>query len=156
MNPEDYMKIALKEAQKAFRADEVPVGAVVVDPVSGEVVAKAHNLGEHGKDAAAHAELEAMRKACRKLGQKRLWNLELYVTLEPCTMCAAAASLMRIAKIYFGAEDPKGGAVANGVCFYQSPTCHHRPEVAGGLLADEAAGLLKDFFRAKRQKLVIK
>lgn len=98
MNPEDYMKMALKEAEKAFRADEVPVGAVIVDPVGGAVVAKAHNLGEHGKDAAAHAELEAMRRACRKLKQNRLWGLDLYVTLEPCTMCAAAASLMRIRK----------------------------------------------------------
>ena len=99
------MKMALKEAEKAFRADEVPVGAVIVDPVGGVVVAKAHNLGEHGKDAAAHAELEAMRRACRKLKQNRLWGLDLYVTLEPCTMCAAAASLMRIRKIRFGAED---------------------------------------------------
>lgn len=156
MNPEDYMKMALKEAEKAFRADEVPVGAVIVDPVGGVVVAKAHNLGEHGKDAAAHAELEAMRRACRKLKQNRLWGLDLYVTLEPCTMCAAAASLMRIRKIRFGAEDIKGGAVANGVRFYQAPTCHHRPEVEGGLLADEASALLKAFFRGKRQKLSTK
>ena len=125
MNPEDYMKMALKEAEKAFRADEVPVGAVIVDPVGGAVVAKAHNLGEHGKDAAAHAELEAMRRACRKLKQNR-------------------------------AEDVKGGAVANGVRFYQAPTCHHRPEVEGGLLADEASALLKAFFRGKRQKLSTK
>ena len=149
MNPEDYMKMALKEAEKAFRADEVPVGAVIVDPVGGVVVAKAHNLGEH-------AELEAMRRACRKLKQNRLWGLDLYVTLEPCTMCAAAASLMRIRKIRFGAEDVKGGAVANGVRFYQAPTCHHRPEVEGGLLADEASALLKAFFRGKRQKLSTK
>lgn len=150
------MKMALKEAEKAFRADEVPVGAVIVDPVGGAVVAKAHNLGEHGKDAAAHAELEAMRRACRKLKQNRLWGLDLYVTLEPCTMCAAAASLMRIRKIRFGAEDVKGGAVANGVRFYQAPTCHHQPEVEGGLLADEASALLKAFFRGKRQKLSTK
>lgn len=150
------MKIALKEAKKAFAADEVPVGAVVVDPADGTVVAKAHNLGEHGRDAAAHAEFEAMRKACRKLKQKRLWGLDLYVTLEPCTMCAAAASLMRIRKIYYAAEDAKGGAVDNGVHFYQAATCHHRPETEGGLLADEASALLKNFFRAKRQKLSIK
>lgn len=156
MNPEDYMKMALKEAEKAFRADEVPVGAVIVDPVGGAVVAKAHNLGEHGKDAAAHAELEAMRRACRKLKQNRLWGLDLYVTLEPCTMCAAAASLMRIRKIRFGAEDVKGGAVANGVRFYQAPTCHHRPEVEGGLLADEASALLKAFFRRQAAKAVDK
>ncbi len=156
MNPEEYMKIALQEAKKAFRADEVPVGAVVVNPADGTVVAKAHNLGEHGKDALAHAELEAMRRACRKLKQNRLWGVELYVTLEPCTMCAAAASLMRVEKIYFGAEDVKGGAVVNGVQFYQMPTCHHRPKVEGGLLADEAAALLKTFFRRKRQKLSTK
>ncbi len=156
MNPQDYMKIALKEAEKAFKADEVPVGALIVDPISGEIVARAHNVSEHGKDALAHAEIEVMRKACRRLKQKRLWGLEMYVTLEPCTMCAAAASLMRVAKIYFGAADAKGGAVVSGVCFYGAPTCHHRPIVEGGILQDEAAQLLKAFFGQKRQKLLAK
>ena len=156
MNPEDYMRAALKEAEKAFAADEVPVGAVVVDPADGLIVAKAHNLGEHGQDAAAHAEMEAMRRACRKLKQNRLWGLDLYVTLEPCTMCAAAASFMRIRKVVFAAEDKKGGAVVNGVRFFDAPTCHHRPEAEGGLLAEDASVLLKNFFRGKRQKLSIK
>ena len=156
MNPEDYMRAALKEAEKAFAADEVPVGAVVVDPADGRIVAKAHNHGEHGQDAAAHAEMEAMRRACRKLKQNRLWGLDLYVTLEPCTMCAAAASFMRIRKVVFAAEDKKGGAVANGVRFFDAPTCHHRPEAEGGLLAEDASALLKNFFRGKRQKLSIK
>ncbi len=153
MNPQDYMKIALKEAEKAFKEDEVPIGAVVVNPQTGEVIARAHNLSEHGKDALAHAEIEVMRKACKKLKQKRLWGLDLYVTLEPCTMCAAAASMMRIEKIYFGATDVKGGAIESGVRFYEQPTCHHRPEVINGILAEEAATLLKKFFRQKRNKL---
>lgn len=150
MNPQDYMKIAIKEAKKAVNKDEVPVGAVVVDPQSGEIIAKAHNLSEHCKDALAHAEIEVMRKSCKKLKQNRLWGLELYVTLEPCTMCAAAISMMRIAKLYFATEDKKGGAVINGVCFYQASTCHHRPEVESGMLADESASMLKGFFKQKR------
>lgn len=156
MNPQDYMKLALKEAEKAFKKDEVPVGAVVVNPQTGEVVARAHNLSEHGKDALAHAEIEVMRKACKKLNQKRLWGLDLYVTLEPCTMCAAAASMMRIEKIYFGAKDAKGGAVESGVKFYEQPTCHHRPEIVDGILAEEASNLLKIFFKQKRAKLSTK
>jgi len=154
MNPQEYMKIALREAQKAAEKDEVPVGAVVVDPQNGKIVARAHNLSEHIHDACSHAEIEVMRKACKKLGQRRLWNLDIYVTLEPCTMCAAAISFMRIGKLFFGAEDAKGGAVVNGVRFYEAPTCHHRPEVNGGILAEEAGLLLKDFFAAKRRKKV--
>lgn len=156
MNPQDYMKLALKEAEKAFKKDEVPVGALVVNPQTGEVIARAHNLSEHGKDALSHAEIEVMRKACKKLNQKRLWGLDLYVTLEPCTMCAAAASMMRIGKVYFGAADVKGGAVENGVKFYSQPTCHHRPDIIGGILAEEASTLLKTFFRQKRNKLSTK
>lgn len=151
MNPQDYMKIALAEAQKAAAKDEVPVGAVVVNPADGTVVAKAHNLSEHTCDACAHAEIAAMQKACKKLGQRRLWGMDIYVTLEPCTMCAAAVSLMRIAHLYFGAEDAKGGAVQNGVRFFEAGTCHHRPAVSGGILAGESAALLKGFFAAKRK-----
>lgn len=150
MNHQDYMKIALNEAQKAAKKDEVPVGAVIVDPATGEVIAKAHNQSEHVKDATAHAEIEVMRKACKKLGQNRLRDMVLYVTLEPCTMCAAAISMMRIAKVYFGAEDKKGGAVKNGVCFYQAPTCHHRVDFEGGILEEECASILKNFFKSKR------
>lgn len=152
MNDEDYMNIALKEAQKALAVDEVPVGAVIVDPASGKVVAKASNKTEHGRDPSAHAEILAIRKAARKLGDKRLWGLDLYVTLEPCTMCAAAASLARLRRIVFAAEDSKGGAVINGVRFYQADTCHHRPEVVGGILAEPCSRVLKDFFAKKRRE----
>lgn len=152
MNPQDYMRMALKEAQKAFERDEVPVGAVIVDPADGKVVARAGNRGEHGSEALAHAEIEVMRKACRKLKQNRLWGLELYVTLEPCTMCAAAVSMMRIAKVYYGAADVKGGAVESGVRFFEAQTCHHRPQAEGGVLAEECSAILKDFFRGKRDK----
>ncbi len=150
MNCQDYMKIALKQAEKAFIKDEVPVGAVIVDPISGEVVAKAGNCGEHGKEAFAHAEIEVMRKACKKLNTNRLYGMELYVTLEPCTMCAAAISMMRIAKVYFGAKDEKGGAIVSGVRFYEQATCHHRPQVEGGILEKDCSKILKDFFKAKR------
>lgn len=152
MNPQDYMQIALKQAEKAYSKDEVPVGALVVDAKSGKIVAKACNRCEHGTDAFAHAETEAMRKACRKLGQNRLRGMDLYVTLEPCTMCAAAISFMRIKKVYFGAVDAKGGGVVSGVRFYEAPTCHHRPEVQGGILAEECSDILKRFFRGKRGK----
>ena len=108
MNSQDYMQLALKEAQKAFEKDEVPVGAVVVDSQTGEVIAKAGNRSEYGENALAHAEVEAMKKACKKLKQNRLRDMDLYVTLEPCTMCAAAISFMRIRKVYFGACDEKG------------------------------------------------
>ena len=154
MNCQDYMKIALKQAEKAFAKDEVPVGAVVVDPVSGVVVAKAGNCGEHGKEAFAHAEIEVMRKACKKLNTNRLYGMELYVTLEPCTMCAAAISMMRIAKVYFGAEDKKGGAIVNGVRFFDAKTCHHRPKVESGILEEGCSRILKVFFKSKRQKTV--
>ena len=152
MNPQDYMKIALRQAAKAAAADEVPVGALVVDPESGRIIARAYNRCEHGADAFAHAEIEVMRKACRKLKQNRLRGMHLYVTLEPCTMCAAAISFMRVEKLYFGADDVKGAAVANGVRFYEAPTCHHRPAAEGGILAEECAEILKSFFRGKRNK----
>lgn len=152
MNSQDYMQIALKQAQKAFDKDEVPVGAIVVNPAEGTIVARAANRCEHGKDACSHAEIEAMRKACQKLNQNRLRGLDLYVTLEPCTMCAAAISLMRINKVYFGAVDAKGGAVVSGVQFFETATCHHRPKVEGGILEQECSGILKRFFKAKRQK----
>ena len=145
-----YMQYALEQAKQAFLADEVPIGAVVVNPISGEIVAEAHNMSEHGADATAHAEILAMQQACAKLKQKRLWDMDLYVTLEPCTMCAAAISFARINHLFFGAYDEKGGAVANGVRFYHQQTCHHRPQVTGGILEQECAKLLKDFFQNKR------
>ncbi|MBQ8465679.1 MAG: nucleoside deaminase [Alphaproteobacteria bacterium] len=149
---EKYMKRALELARQASEQDEVPIGAVVVDSLTGEIVAEAHNESEHGSEATAHAELLAMQKACQKLKSKRLWNMDLYVTLEPCTMCAAAISFMRIKTLYFGAVDVKGGAVVSGVRFYEQSTCHHKPEVFQGLYAEECGEMLKKFFRIKRDK----
>lgn len=152
MNPV-FMQRALELAQQAFEADEVPIGAVVVNPETKEIVAEAHNLSEHSGDMTAHAELLALRKACEALKQNRLRGLDLYVSLEPCTMCAAAISFARIENLYFGAEDVKGGAVVNGVQFYQAQTCHHKPHVEGGIMAEESAALLKKFFSQKRKKI---
>lgn len=151
MTDEDFMTLALKEAIKAAKTDEVPVGAVLVNPQNGEVVAKAHNQSEHGADITAHAEILAMRRGLRKLGSKRLWDCDLYVTLEPCPMCAAAISFARIRRLIYGAADPKGGAIESGVQFYQSPTCHHKPEVVSGVMAADCGQILKDFFKKKRQ-----
>lgn len=147
-----YMQQALAQAQQAAQEDEVPIGAVVVDPDSGEIIAKAHNLSEHSSDATAHAEIVAMKLACEKLRQNRLRGMDLYVTLEPCTMCAAAISFMRIAHLYFAAADKKGGAVINGVKFFEVPTCHHKPIFESGILEEEAALLLKNFFKHKRHE----
>ena len=149
---EKYMQRALELARQASQQDEVPIGAVIVNPQTGEIIAEAHNMSEHGIDACAHAELLAMQQACKKLGIKRLWNMDLYVTLEPCTMCAAAISFMRIKNLYFGAIDEKGGAVISGVQFYEQATCHHKPIVHSGLCAEECGQLLKAFFKAKRDK----
>lgn len=152
MQDQDYMALALKEAQKAFDKDEVPVGAVLVDNITGKILAKAFNKTEHGLDPTAHAEISAIRKAVKKCGQKRLWHTTLYVTLEPCTMCAAAISFARIEKLVIGATDEKGGAVLNGVRFFDSLTCHFKPEVINGILSDESSELLKTFFKKKRFK----
>ena len=147
---EYYMRLALKEAQRAFAEDEVPVGAVLV-AADGSVLAATHNTSEHGLHALAHAEAVAMSIGAVSLEQKRLWDCTLYVTLEPCTMCAAAVSMMRIRRLVYGAANPKGGAVENGVRFFQSPACNHRPEVMSGVLADECGGLLTAFFQNKRR-----
>lgn len=146
-----YMQRALELARQAAQEDEVPIGAVIVDPEEDKIIAEAYNQSEHILDATAHAELAAIQKACRKLGQNRLRGMDLYVTLEPCTMCAGAISFARIENLYFGAYDAKGGAVASGVRFYDAPTCHHRPTVQGGILEEECGQLLKDFFRNKRK-----
>jgi tRNA(Arg) A34 adenosine deaminase TadA len=144
------MRIALAQAQASADAGEIPVGAVVADPATGRVVAAAGNapIGTH--DPTAHAEVRALRAAGLALGNYRLTGLTLYVTLEPCAMCAGAISFARIGRLVFGAEDPKGGAVMNGGRFFAQPTCHWRPEVEGGLLAAESAELLRGFFRARR------
>lgn len=144
-----YMQQALKEAKKAYKRDEVPVGAIVVDP-NGNIIAKAYNQGEHGLTAISHAEIIAMTKACKKLSQPRLWDCKLYVTLEPCTMCATAISMMRIKEVIYGASNPKGGAIEHGVKFYEQPTCNHSPNITRGILETECSNILKDFFALKR------
>jgi tRNA(adenine34) deaminase len=140
--------MALEEARAAEVRGEVPVGCVIV--CNGEVIARAGNRTLADKDPTAHAELIAIREAAVKLGSERLIDCDLYVTLEPCTMCAAAMSFARIRRLYFGAADPKGGAVEHGVRFFASPTCHHRPDVYGGINESECAALLKGFFEARR------
>ena len=148
MTSMNFMQIAMDEARAAGARGEVPVGAVVVR--NGEVLAAAGNRTLADKDPTAHAELLAIREAAKKLGSERLTDCDLYVTLEPCAMCAAALSFARIRRLYYGAADPKGGAVDNGVRFFASPTCHHRPEVYGGIGESEAGALLKEFFAARR------
>lgn len=142
------MDLALDEARAAAAAGEVPVGCVIVR--DGAVVARAGNRTLAERDPTAHAEMLAIRAAARALGSERLGDCDLYVTLEPCAMCAAAISFARIRRLYYGAADPKGGAVENGVRFFASPTCHHRPEVYGGIGEADAAALLKEFFRERR------
>ena len=155
MTAEDYMRRALSLAKIAAEYDEVPVGCVIVDKANGEIIAETFNLCEHKENATAHAEIKAIQEACKSKAVNRLWGCDMYVTLEPCTMCAAAISFARIDNLYFGATDVKGGAVISGVQFYNQSTCHHRPKVYGGILADECSQILKDFFRLKR-KLKIK
>ncbi len=152
MTPEDYMRQALELAKQAAAADEVPIGCLIVNPQKDSIIAATHNLSQHSEDASAHAEILAIREACRRLNQNRLRDLDIYVTLEPCTMCAAAISFARIKHLYFGAYDTKGGAVTNGIRFYEQPTCHHRPQVYGGILESDCAAILKDFFRKKRRQ----
>ncbi|HMN51353.1 MAG TPA: nucleoside deaminase [Xanthobacteraceae bacterium] len=144
----DFMGMALAEAKAAAEAGEVPVGALVVR--GGEVLARANNRTLRDRDPTAHAEVLALRAAASALGSERLIGCDLYVTLEPCTMCAAAISFARIRRLYFGAADPKGGAVESGVRFFDAPTCHHKPEVYGGIGESEAAMLLKSFFAERR------
>jgi tRNA(adenine34) deaminase len=142
------MEMALDEARAAQARGEVPVGCVIVR--NGDVIAQAGNRTLADKDPTAHAELLALRASAAKLGSERLTDCDLYVTLEPCAMCAAAMAFARIRRLYFGAADPKGGAVENGVRFFASPTCHHKPEVYGGINESESAALLRDFFAARR------
>jgi len=144
------MRIALEEAQAAAARGEAPIGAVIVDPATGEVLARAGNGPIGRRDPTAHAEILALRAAAERLGNYRLTGLTLFVTLEPCAMCAGAISQARIGRLVFGATDEKGGAVVSGPRFFDQPTCHWRPSVEGGVLADESARLLRDFFRARR------
>ena len=144
------MRIALAEAQAAADRGETPVGAVILDPATGVVIARAANGPIGTSDPTAHAEILALRAAGAALGNYRLTGLTMVVTLEPCAMCAGAISHARIGRLLFGASDAKGGAVIHGPRFFDQPTCHWRPEVEGGLLADESAALLRGFFRARR------
>jgi len=143
------MDVALAEAERARDLNEVPIGAVVV-AADGQILASAGNRTLALTDPTAHAELLAIRAACAKLGSERLVDCDLYVTLEPCAMCAAAISFARIRRLYFGAPDPKGGAVEHGPRFFSQPTCHHAPEVIGGIGERRASELLKQFFALKR------
>ncbi len=142
------MESALEQARLAGDLGEVPVGAVIV--LSGEIIAAAGNRTRVGNDPTAHAEILAIRQACIALESERLTGCDLYVTLEPCAMCAAAISFARIRRLYFAAPDVKGGAVENGTMFYNQPTCHHAPEVYGGIGEAPARDLLKTFFAERR------
>src|SRR5229473_559523 len=148
MPARSFMDLALTQAHAAAAAGEVPVGCVVVR--AGEVIARTHNRTLADHDPTAHAEMLAIRAAAAALGTERLTDCDLYVTLEPCAMCAGALSFARIRRLYYAAADPKGGAVDNGVRFFASPSCHHQPEVYGGIAETEAAALLRDFFAERR------
>ena len=142
------MDLALKAAETAGKAGEVPIGCVIV--LNNRVIATAGNRTLTDRDPTAHAEILAIRQATAAVGSERLIDCDLYVTLEPCTMCAGAVSLARIRRLYYGAADPKGGAVDSGVRFFAQPTCHHAPEVYGGIRETEASDMLKEFFAARR------
>lgn len=144
-----FMDQALDEAQEAALRNEVPIGAVLV--LDGRVVARSGNRTRELNDVTAHAEIAVIRMACEELGQERLVGADLYVTLEPCTMCAAAISFARVRRLYYGANDPKGGAVESGVRFFNQPTCHHAPEVYSGMAEVESAEILRGFFQGKRK-----
>tara|TARA_B100000686_G_scaffold354937_1_gene468348 strand:- start:8175 stop:8621 length:447 start_codon:yes stop_codon:yes gene_type:complete len=146
----NYMDEALTKAKDAYTQGEVPVGCVIVERASGRILAKTANRSECDHDPTAHAEVLAIRAACAALGDTRLPGCDMYVTLEPCTMCAAAISFARIQNLYFGAYDPKGGGVDHGARFYQQPTCHHKPDVYGGINEQECQALLKTFFQERR------
>jgi tRNA(Arg) A34 adenosine deaminase TadA len=143
------MERALREARLAAERGEVPIGAVIVGP-DGTLLAAAGNRTEADRDPTAHAELLAIRAAAAELGAPRLVECDLYVTLEPCPMCAQAISFARLRRLYYGASDPKGGGVEHGPRIFSQPTCHHRPEVYGGIGESEAAALLQGFFRERR------
>ncbi len=144
------MALALAEAEAAAAAGEVPVGAVLIEAASGHIISRARNRVEEWGDPTAHAELIAIREAARSIGAKRLPEADLYVTLEPCPMCAQAISFARLRRLYFGAYDPKGGGVEHGPRIFEQSSCHHRPEIIGGLEERRAGELLKSFFQDRR------
>ena len=144
----ELIQLALDQARLALALDEVPIGAVIVR--GDEIIATGHNRIETTHDPSAHAEIVALREASTKLGTRHLTDCDLYVTLEPCPMCAQAISFARIRRLYFGAYDPKGGGVEHGPRIYEQPTCHHAPEIIGGIMEQECGDLLKSFFQEKR------
>lgn len=146
----DMMAMALEQARLAAGRDEVPIGAVLVDSASGEIIARTGNRTIEYADPTAHAEILCIREACRKAGSQRIPACDLYVTLEPCAMCAGAISFARIRRVVFAAPDPKGGGILHGGQFFTQPTCHHRPLVDHGTGAEDSARILRDFFRARR------
>lgn len=148
MTAQSFMDLALEQAEIAGQAGEVPIGCVIVR--DGQVIASAGNRTLTDRDPSAHAEILAIRQAAATLGSERLVDCDLYVTLEPCTMCAGAISFARIRRLYYGAADPKGGAVDSGVRFFAQPTCHHAPEVYSAVGEIEAAAMLREFFKARR------
>ena len=148
MKAPSFMDLALEAAENAGKSGEVPIGCVVVR--ASEVIATGANRTLTDRDPTAHAEIVALREAAKKIGSERLVDCDLYVTLEPCTMCAGAISFARVRRLYYGAADPKGGAVDSGVRFFASPTCHHAPDVYSGVGESEAARLLREFFRERR------
>lgn len=152
MNEINYMQAALAQAKLAAQEDEVPIGAVLVDVASGAIVAEAFNRTITLSDPTAHAEILAIREVCQRVGVQRIPEYDLYVTLEPCPMCAAAISFARIRRVIYGADDPKSGGLSTGPCLYTHAQLHHKPEVVSGILAAESAMLLQDFFKTKRQK----
>ena len=150
MQPNEFMALALDAARAAASRGEVPVGAVLVDGATGRVLAQAGNRTRELNDPTAHAEMLVIREGAAALGEERLGGCDLYVTLEPCAMCAGAISFARLRRLYWGADDPKGGAVANGSRFFAQGTCHHRPDLYPGIGEGEAAAVLRDFFGARR------
>lgn len=147
-----YMQAAMEEAKLAGERDEVPIGAVLVDCQSGEIVARNSNRTIELADPTAHAEILVIREMCKKTGKQRIPDYDLFVTLEPCTMCAVAISFARIRKLVYGAPDPKGGGVHHGAKFFNQLTCHHKIEVTGNVMADECGSVLKEYFKEKRNK----
>lgn len=141
---------AIDEAKKSFELDEVPIGAVIVDSTTGDIIAACGNRMDKSNDPTSHAEMNAIKMACEKKKSNRLVDCDLYVTLEPCPMCSQAISFARIRRLYFGAYDPKGGGVEHGAKIFDSPSCHHKPEIYGGIEEAECGRLLQEFFKHKR------
>lgn len=149
-NDHTYMKAALEEAGLAETRDEVPIGAILIHRETGEIIARNGNRTIEQSDPTAHAEILVIREVCAKVGKQRIPDYDLYVTLEPCTMCTAAIAFARIPRLIIGAPDAKGGGVLHGAKFFDQPTCHHKIEVTHSIMQDECGQILKDFFKGKR------